>query len=81
MARTAITIGKLWGEDGWQVIAGPDVPLPEQAQNVRDLCNSETNPEWESIHLWESDQGITRKSRFTGKGESAKEETKKTSKK
>lgn len=77
--RTAITIGQLWDEDGWQVIAGPEVPFSVQSENVRQLCNSETNPEWKVIHLWESDGGITRKSRFTGKGELAKEEPKKKS--
>lgn len=65
--RTAITLGRKPGSDKWTLIYGPEVPFPEQAVAVRELLNSHENDEWEAVHLWESDSGITKRSRFTPK--------------
>lgn len=63
--RLGIIIARKKGSQTFEVLAGPEIPLPEQIQGFKELQAGEGG-DLEEIQLWNSSQGRARRHIFTG---------------
>jgi hypothetical protein len=63
--RTGILIGRRHGETAFELICGPETPLPKQKDALREgLTLNGVHGELAEVQLWTSDGGLDRRVRF-----------------
>ncbi len=67
--RLGITLGRRKGSKHFQVLIGPEVPLPEQIAGFKKLqLNPAAAEQFEEIELWNAGQGRAKRVRFRESG-------------
>lgn len=72
MSRIAITLQRRHGEDQFQVVSGPEVPVGTQLDAIKQIARSVTgreHPEIAELQVWTSSDGCRKRFRFSPPGE------------
>lgn len=74
--RAAITLHRLHGEEHFQVVTGPEVPIDVQIEAIKKLAreSGREHPEIAQAQLWTSSEGCRKRYKFSP-GQPAVEES------
>ena len=62
--RQAITIARPHGQETFEVLTGPEVPITQHHAEIKEARANPTHPEYAEIQVWESGKGRVRRQRF-----------------
>lgn len=62
--RHAVILALAHGSSIWQMLEGPETPIPEQRTRLKALRRLTTHAEFAEVQLWESDSGVVLRHRM-----------------